>query len=366
VNREFLSLADRDLAEIGVARGLLSATVMRKLGFALFGSLAACGSGHQASSPDAMQATHDATPLPHCTSSPTQLISRTELAPPELGTVGVQNPSVAVDATGIYFNLSYTGTNGAVSPAGHLVHVAFSGERAVLADAMHPTNFVLAGDDVIYIEDQAVRAVPRVGGMARTITPLTNGGLWVAPTVDRVFFGDGAGVEVVALSAGNPTHVSSTIPFSANLIGSDLVIADFNNNQVSRISTTTLATQPIATAQVGPLYPLACGDAICWINAGDAHSAGSVLRAVPGDSPQVIATSASLHHPHAFTFDGADFFATVDAAGGELTRVRSADGSVQVLSIMHGDGGVAVDDHCVYYSNFDGIFSLAKDTPAVQ
>jgi hypothetical protein len=297
----------------------------------------------------------------------TQLITKEEVAPPSLGIVAVQNPTVAVDATGIYFNQSYTGVDGAPPPTGHMVHVAFSGERKVLADAIHPANFVLAGDDVIYIADYALRAVPRAGGTAHDITPLANNRPnLLAATAERVYFDDDTGTKVVALPAGTPSLVSSLDAFSGSLIGGDLVLADFNTGTVERISTANGAIQPIATGQLGPLYPLACGNAICWMNAGDANNPGSIMRFAPGGSPEVVATHAALHHPHGFVFDGTDFYVTSDAFGGALTRVHAADGSVHFLSGLPGDGTVAVDDQCAYFSDFDGIFSIAKDSVVLQ
>jgi hypothetical protein len=154
----------------------------------------------------------------------------------------------------------------------------------------------------------------------------------------------------------------STEAFSGSLINGDLVLADFTAGTVERISTTTGAVQPIATGQAAPLYPLACGDAICWINAGTALKPGAIMRAAPGGDPQTVATHAALYHPHGFVFDGTDFYVTADTFSGALTRVHAADGSVHFISGLPGDGTVAVDDRCVYLSAFGGIFSIAKDS----
>jgi hypothetical protein len=81
--------------------------------------------------------------------------------------------------------------------------------------------------------------------------------------------------------------------------------------------------------------------------------------------PEAVATAKALYHPHGIVFDGSYFYVTTDAVGGVLSRVRESDGHVDQLAVTLGDGGVAVDDQCIYYSTLTGIFTLAKDAPAM-
>ena len=101
-----------------------------------------------------------------------------------------------------------------------------------------------------------------------------------------------------------------------------------------------------------------CAPALCWIDFGDSSSQGVLQRLVAGGAPMALSTSTLLSEPMGMVFDGSDFFVTT-AAGGPVSRVPAAGGNPVVLGTT-GGGGLAVDDFCVYWSDYQGIHSLLK------
>ena len=340
-----------------LARGLLNGAGMRTFTFISIALVAACGGGHDAPGPDSNVTAR-------CGGPPRQLVTKAELAPASLGTVAVANPFLAADATGLYYNLDYTGANGNADPAGHLVYLPFDGAPQVLADGVHAGRFVLDGDGVIYTDSTGIHRVARAGGAPTTLVTLPAAAAWLASDGQDLYYGTDSGVSRVPLAGGAPQQVASLVGFSGSVVGGDPVVADFSGGNVVQITAQTGATTMLATGQMGPLYPQACGPgATCWIDAGQASPGnGTLMRLGPDQAtPEGFSNDPALFHPHGLAFDGTSFFVTSDYATGTLSRVDAASGHVDILENTHGDGDVAVDDQCVYYSDFDGIFAVAKN-----
>lgn len=361
IDRGFLSRDLRDLAHLTLARCLLDGPGMRAFSFLSIALVAACGGGHQSPGPDAAA-------QPRCTAQPQLLVTASQIAPASLGTVGVANPFVAVDATGVYYNLLYTGANGAADPTGHIGYVPFGGTPRTLADGAHPGRLVVHDGVVFYADDDGIHRVARDGGAASLVVATQGQARWLATDGQALFYGDDAGVSTVPLAGGAAHQIATAMGFSGALVGSDPVVADFSGGTVTQISASTGATTTLATGQSGPLYPLSCGSgATCWIDAGDFSTGKGTLMQLGPDAqaPTAIADDPTLFHPHALAFDGSHYFAMTDGGNGTLARVDATTGQVDILQNqttgMHGDGDLATDDQCVYYSSFDGISSLLKE-----
>jgi hypothetical protein len=332
---------------------------MRWLGFGSL-VLAACGTPHSIPTPDSSA-------VARCTETPTRIASTAELAPPELGSIGLVLPHLACDDTGVYYNLHYLPANGQPPATGHIGHVPFGGTPTNLVDAANPTLLALDGDDIVYAEDAGLRRVPRAGGSASDIAAITGSANWLSANGAQLYVGDDNGIERIMLPAGQATAIASTVTYSGGFVNGDVVVADFTGGTVTRVSGSSFAATTLATGQLGPIYPIACGtDAVCWLDAGDAIHPGTLMRVTTGNQPAIVAQDKALYHPHGLAFDGTSFFVSSDNLGGTVSRVDAQTGKVDVLVPPHGDGDVVTDDRCVYYSTLDGIFSLAKDAPAVM
>jgi hypothetical protein len=89
-------------------------------------------------------------------------------------------------------------------------------------------------------------------------------------------------------------------------------------------------------------------------------SNASLIELAPGGSPMTIAGDPGLFEPHGLAFDGTSFFATGGSPIGNLMKIAATGRSIAEVASMGGLTSVVVDDSCVYWSSFDGIFSLAK------
>ncbi|HLK39823.1 MAG TPA: hypothetical protein VKU41_23865 [Polyangiaceae bacterium] len=116
------------------------------------------------------------------------------------------------------------------------------------------------------------------------------------------------------------------------------------------------------TCAAGSSPSIACGSNLCWL-----AGTNTIEQLAAGSGPPT--TVASLTDPVAnafdMAFDGANFYMIgLDAAGivETLERIPQGGGCPVVVATMPplGQGSVSVDDECVYWSNSEGIFSLAK------
>ena len=77
-----------------------------------------------------------------------------------------------------------------------------------------------------------------------------------------------------------------------------------------------------------------------------------------------VAPSAPFATIGGFVVDGDTFFVVAASTSGNMpdtiASMRAGGGAPVVLVKTRDAGGIAVDDECVYWSNVDGIFSVAK------
>jgi hypothetical protein len=307
---------------------------------------------------------------PRCSAKPTRLVTEAQIAPASLGVIGVGVPFLAIDPSGLYFNITYTGVNGAAAPTGHIMRLAFDGKPATaIADSPNPERFAIVGDTIVWADDAGmIRAMPLSGGSVRDIATTTGQPGWIASDGTTVYFNDRDGNKAVPLAGGTPQLLGTTPAFSASLIGSDLVLADFQGGNLDRMPAAGGTVVQLANAQPGPLYPRPCagGNAVCWIDGGTLQDSVGMLMQLdnaPGSSPQLLSRDSTLWHAHGLASDASAFYLTTDALA--LVRVPVAGGAPEVLQMLAGAGDVVADDECLYYTSVEGVFSLAKDAAAL-
>jgi hypothetical protein len=306
----------------------------------------------------------DASATPRCGSTPFQLIDSKTFIPDDapIG-LGIANPFLAVDRGYLYYNLAYVPPNGSPPVGGHIRRVELAGGDPVdIADSPHPGHFAIADSRVLFADDtQGILAAPITGGAASSIAASSGQPGWVAFAGSTLYFADGAGIERVETAGSGTRRVTDHAAFSFAPIAESLVLADFSGGTVASVPTDGGALTPIASSQLGPLYPVHCGADACWIDAGDlATKIGTFVR-----GGAAVVASADLFHPHGMAADDDNAFAIAEGNGNTISRISLATGQLDVLAHAHGAGDIALDDTCIYYSTFDGVFSLRKDAPAL-
>jgi hypothetical protein len=317
---------------------------------------AACGDQTQAQTPDTA-------PVVKCTATPTQLVTGDQLAPPGNDPVGIQNPNIRVDADHLYFSLAYTGTNGHPDPTGHIMRVPLGGGALeTVADSPHPSYFMIVGDTVVFGDDvNGILSAPTAGGSPTAFAAANGKPGWLAHDDGFVFFIDDHGIERAPLLGGETSHVTDRLAFSFAVLGSNLVLADFSGNEVASMPAGGGALTSLATNQDAPLYPVACGSSVCWINAGTLQDLTGSIVGIAAGAATPRASGQVLFRPHGFVADATSFYTIAEGDNSAVTRVPLAGGTIDVLAQNHGAGDITADDDCIYWSAFDGIYSLRKD-----
>jgi hypothetical protein len=354
------------------------------LGGAVFaGALSACGGSSRASSgsrPDAGRVTDaggesDAPSGGVCGSSPKLLLNYVPYVP-DAGREAVQVPGIFVGGANIYFVLNWnTPIGSAVPPGGLLMRVPTRGGSAVKMASI-PGGGSPAGQElavtskaVVFIEtlnnksgDGALASIPRDGGDVTVLA--TTAGLANAVVADdqNAYFVDDEGVKSVPLAGGKVRLLTSAKPFSFQLIGSTLYLAELAEGSAGQVASLPAAGGPVtvlASGLLGPFFPTACGADLCWMSEVSFLEA-RLEQLAPGQAPVVLADSGDLAEPLAMVFDGENFFVAAGAGGQLLVRVPSGAGAPTIVEARGGMSGLAMDPDCLYWSCADGIFSLAR------
>jgi hypothetical protein len=304
----------------------------------------------------------DAAATPRCGPTPFQLVDGATFAPSG-PPIAVANPFLAVDDGFLYYNLAYTAAVGSPPVAGHIRRVALVGGDSVdVVDSPHPGHFAIADSRVLFGDDeQGILTAPVTGGGASPFASAAGRPGWLSLAGTTLYFDDDAGIERVEIAGGGTRRVTDRIAFSFAPIGDAIVLADFSAGTVASVPAAGGTPTPIASSQLGPLYPVSCGTDVCWIDAGDLMTKTGTLVRASG----AIVESENLFHPHGMVADDASVFAIAEGNGSTLSRISLATGQLDVLAHTIGAGDIAIDDDCIYYSAFNGIFSLRKDAPAL-
>jgi hypothetical protein len=305
--------------------------------------------------------------------------------PTDEGPVSVGIGSIVASPVGLYYTI-YVVQSGAPGLAesylpGSVMRVPLGGGQPTEVASGYlfnkpvlTTTSVILGEGAVVSaangSGDAIALVPLSGGPPTTIVTLGNGdSLMTPPATDGtfVYYGDQEGIQAVPLNpdAGSPFTVIDT-----GLVGLDAVgplgsrlIFILPQGQVQSVPLPPMPDS--AVASLGKCAPgsddlMACGSSACWL-----AGTNTIEKLDPlGGAPTTVATlTGAVADAYDIAFDGSNFYVigTDDADGQSLERIPSDGGCPVVLARMpYGDRpAVSVDDECVYWSNPEGIFSLA-------
>lgn len=312
-----------------------------------------------------------------CGDSPKLLLNYVTYVP-DAGRSAIQVPGIFVAGADMYFVLNWNTPITSTSPGGYggaLIRVSTRGGPA-LEMATVPGGGSLAGQElavtpsaVVFIEalnnksgDGALASIPRDGGDVTVLA--TTAGLANAVVADdqNAYFVDDEGVKSVPLAGGRVRLLTSAKPFSFQLIGSTLYLAELAEGSAGQVASLPAAGGPVtvlASGLPGPFFPTACGADLCWMSEVSFLEA-RLEQLAPGQAPVVLADSGDLAEPLAMVFDGENFFVAAGAGGAFLVRVPSGGGSPTVVEASGGIGGVAIDENCIYWTQANAIFGMAR------
>ena len=223
----------------------------------------------------------------------------------------------------------------------------------------------------------SIISVPLAGGPPTTVLKLPTEvavGNGLATDGTYVYFagmGRVPSVQAVALPAdsGSPptmTLIAATgvqVPDGLTVLGQQLIVA-LSQGGIESVPLPPRPNSPVTmladcgrAAWAGYKGFFACGSNACWLDddgtLNEISPSGNVATKIP-------AQTGPLGSPFDVAFDGTSFFMM-----GSRGLVRfPADGGDPVILVntpnTASSAAVAVDDECVYWSNPQGIFSLAK------
>jgi hypothetical protein len=302
-----------------------------------------------------------------CGAVPTLLVDYV-LQVPDAGRTAVVMPDIAVNATDLYYLVSWYEPVGSSAPiTGYLMRIPLGGGTAVRMASIHgdgsqsaPQLLAVTPSAAIFGTgvgsdggtDELV-SVAAKGGEA-TVLATTSGIATAIVTDDQnVYFVDHEGTKSVPLTGGTIRTLGPVV-FSIGVAGQKLYLAG------ATLSSVPVQGGPITVvaSDQSSMFPIGCGSTVCWLD-----SDGQLMRLGPGGTPVVL--FQGFTEPHALVFDGNDFFFTVGASGLALFRVPSAGGTGAVVESEVGITGLALDEACIYWSSISGIWSLARSTADV-
>jgi hypothetical protein len=218
-----------------------------------------------------------------CGSTPTLLVDYVQDVP-DAGRTAVEIPDIAVNATDLYYvsnwNTPVTSTS-AGGRDGYLMRVPIRGGTAVRTAfipgggspsaqglAVTPTAVIFAEAGGSDGGAGAIISLPAYGGSA-TVLATTNGVAQALVVDDKnVYFADAEATKSVPLTGGPVRTLAALVPFSLGVAGGTLYLADFSRDMVSSVPIDGGQVTVLANSQAGPLYPVTCGQNLCWVNAG--------------------------------------------------------------------------------------------------
>jgi hypothetical protein len=130
---------------------------------------------------------------------------------------------------------------------------------------------------------------------------------------------------------------------------------------VSSIPAVGGTPETLASGQSGPLYPVSCGASTCWLDAGDFSTETGILVANGTRGLTQVFDDNRLFHPHGVASDAAHVFVLAEGGGDTISRLAADGSTFDVLAHPTGAGDLVLDDECLYWSAFDGLYSLRKD-----
>jgi hypothetical protein len=167
---------------------------------------------------------------------------------------------------------------------------------------------------------------------------------------------DAGSAGIITLALGVPPNIIGAF-------GQRLIVA-YAQGAVESLPLPPRPNSPVTTlgsSQPGPIDLAPCGSNACWLAGSNTIEE---LNPLGGPPMAVVTLTGAVAGAFDIAFDDTNAYVIgVDATGTTeaLERVP-LDGSCPVVLVRmpYGDeGGVTVDDECVYWSNSEGIFSLA-------
>ena len=306
------------------------------------------------------------------------LVDSSAILPAGAGATGIQIPTLVATETYIYYEVNLTDLSipGSSAMMGRIMRVPIRGGESELVapvvggSAIGGQTFAVTASNIVFGQvgeseggnGGAIVSTPLTGGVTKIIASTVGAPGAILSDVDNVYFVDGEGTKRVPRAGGKVATLANATPFSLGLIGTRLILADYYVGNLLSVPTTGGPVTSLATQQK-PLYPVGCGPNVCWLNDGDASGSNGSLMELDLDSggiPTTILTDSRLSEPQDLVFDGNIFFASGGSPVGNLLRVPSTGRPVVQIATWAGLSKVAVDETCVYWSSFGGIFSQAK------
>lgn len=289
--------------------------------------------------------------------------------------LGVQVLFLAVLGDSVFYVLKWTqlpdgaGMGGAMG--GLLMRAPLAGGTAsVLAmipgDVSVGSQRLFATDsDVFYLAgptesdgDGAIMRVPTVGGTPELWVRAAGTVVGMIGDAENIVFVDAKGTSVASLRDGQVRRLTDSTADTIGLADGQVLLADYARGSVTSVALNGGTPHLVADEQTGPLLPMACGSSLCWVNAGDVVSGGSIVR-LDADGGGVEAVANGFTLPHDMLFDGQDFFVSSGPGGLRLERISAAGSRTSIVDERPGIGDVTLSDSCLYWTSFEGIVSVA-------
>ncbi len=317
-----------------------------------------------------------------CGLTPRMLVNSSTLpAPTDAGPVSAGVGTIVASTSDLYYTI-YVVQNGSASGAylaGSVMRVPLGGGQSTQVaygylfgqPLVTATSVVFLADNTFPNNDSdAIIAVPLSGGAATTLLTLASNDAFlngIATDGTLLYFGDQNGLEAVPLAsdsgaAGMVTIKPGALTDGIGVFGQSLIFT-LPQGGIESVPLPPQADSPasmLGTTGAAPVDLSSCGPNACWLDEGNnsleqmSGSGGTIAR---------IALTGPLATAYTFAFDGTNFYVLgADSSDESLARIPSDGGCPVILVDMpvSGGWGVAVDDECVYWTNSEGIFSLAK------
>lgn len=288
------------------------------------------------------------------------------------GDVSFISPYIAVNSRDLFCLLSWEyPVEAGIARRGALVRIPLTGGSfemlASLPDgAGQSTHTLLATEThVVYtragqsLEDPELIVSHHLDDGESMILAQGSGRIYaLTGDAEQVYFIDGDAVNSVSLNGSEVQNLRSPRVNSIRLADQTLYLAD--DGTVSALSIETREIREVARDQAWPMYPLRCGNDVCWTNVGGLF-ASTIVRAAPGQMPRVLASGFS--EPHDLVFDGQQFFLSSGAGGLRLDRIPAEGGEPSTVAGGIGMASLALDDDCLYWADFEGVWSILRINP---
>jgi hypothetical protein len=353
-------------------------------------SLAGCGSSVGANAGSSDGGTHDAHESdaasdggdadvdagPACGPTPTRIVDAKSFVSPDAAVTGVQDPGVGVNATDLFFSLNLMPSG--ETDKGSIVRVPIrGGTQTMLATGTTVELQAVTSTRVLFwkaddgqsgeLATMHVYAVSPHGGSATPLLAASD--IFLGNDDQNAYFASAAGTSALSLADASAKLLTKAITSAtatvAASLGTDLIVAETGGTLMSVPLSGAGPVTTLATKQdVDHLF--ACGTAVCWTTTMASITSGvSLMKLTPGSEPLALIPASdegALSFLFGLLFDGTNFYWTQGDSFGALDRLPSAGGTPTSLVSMSGPGSLAMDEACLYWSNFDGIYSLAKSS----